>query len=90
MASTAPWVGPCAKRKRKSLEGGSTVWPGSPSAYEIGYAAVAVFLYVLGAMLSLQVLQLIGTILFAHSTLDRVFHFGLKYGDRFAHTHLGE
>jgi hypothetical protein len=61
-----------------------------PSAYEIGYAAVAVILYVLGALLSIRVLQLIGSILFAHSSLDRVFHFGLKYGDRFAHTHLGE
>jgi hypothetical protein len=51
---------------------------------------VAVILYVLGALLSIRVLQLIGSILFAHSSLDRVFHFGLKYGDRFAHTHLGE
>jgi hypothetical protein len=51
---------------------------------------VAVILYVLGALLSIQVLQLIGTILIARSSLDRVFHFGLKYGDRFAHTQLGE
>jgi hypothetical protein len=56
----------------------------------IHHRGVAVILYVLGVLLSIQVLQLIGTILFAHSSLDRVFHFGLKYGDRFKHTHLGE
>jgi hypothetical protein len=56
----------------------------------IHHRAVAVILYVLGVLLSINVLQLIGTMLFAHSSLDRVFHFGLKYGDRFAHTHLGE
>ena len=56
----------------------------------IHHRAVAVVLYVLGWLLSINLLQLIGTILFAHSSLDRVFHFGLKYGDRFEHTHLGE
>jgi hypothetical protein len=56
----------------------------------IHHRAVAVILYVLGVLLQINVLQLSGTILFAHSSLDRVFHFGLKYGDRFEHTHLGE
>jgi len=56
----------------------------------IHHRAVAVILYVLGVLLSIGVLQLIGTMLFAHSSLDRAFHFGLKYPDRFKHTHLGE
>jgi len=56
----------------------------------IHHRSVAVILYVLGVLLSISVLQLIGTILFAHSSLDRVFHFGLKYPDRFKHTHPGE
>jgi hypothetical protein len=56
----------------------------------IHHRAVAVTLYVLGALLSIDILQLAGAILFAHSSLDRVLHYGLKYGDRFAHTHLGE
>ncbi len=30
-----------------------------------------------------------GLILLAHSSLDRVFSYGLKYGDDFKHTHLG-
>jgi hypothetical protein len=56
----------------------------------IHHRALAVTVYVLGALLSIPILQLLGTILLAHSSLDRVFHFGLKYTDRFAHTHLGE
>jgi hypothetical protein len=55
----------------------------------IHHRALAVTLYVLGALLSIHLLQLIGTILFAHSSLDRAMHFGLKYADRFEHTHLG-
>ncbi len=56
----------------------------------IHHRALAVALYVLGALLSIGILQLIGIMLFAHSSLDRVFHFGLKYEDRFEHTHLGQ
>lgn len=33
--------------------------------------------------------ELAGTILVAHSSLDRVFGFGFKYSDSFRHTHLG-
>ena len=56
----------------------------------IHHRALAISLYVLGVLLPVPVLQLAGVILFAHSSLDRVFHFGLKYGDRFQHTHLGQ
>jgi hypothetical protein len=31
----------------------------------------------------------IGGMLFAHSSLDRVMGFGLKFTDSFNHTHLG-
>jgi len=31
---------------------------------------------------------LIGVILFTHSSLDRIFDYGLKYTDDFKHTHL--
>jgi len=55
----------------------------------VHHRAVAVALYVVGALFSYPVLELIGVVLFAHSTLDRVFLFGLKYPDRFDHTHLG-
>lgn len=32
---------------------------------------------------------LCGIILFAHSSFDRIWGFGLKYPDNFKHTHLG-
>ncbi len=30
-----------------------------------------------------------GLLIYAHSSFDRVFGYGLKYGDAFKHTHLG-
>jgi len=55
----------------------------------VHHRGVAVTLYVAGALASLPPLQLAGLILFAHSSLDRVFEYGLKYPDAFGHTHLG-
>jgi hypothetical protein len=54
----------------------------------VHHRAVSVSLYVAGAVMQVPWLQLIGVILFAHSSLDRVFEYGLKYGDDFKHTHL--
>ncbi len=34
-------------------------------------------------------LNLVAIILFAHISLDRMLGYGLKYSDRFHHTHLG-
>lgn len=45
-------------------------------------------IYFIGLMLDLRIMMLIGVILFAHSSLDRVFDYGLKYKDDFKHTHL--
>jgi hypothetical protein len=56
----------------------------------VHHRALAVALYLLGFMVSVPILQLAGIILFAHSTLDRVFHYGLKFPDRFSHTHLSD
>ena len=56
----------------------------------VHHRGVAVTSYVLGSLISVPVLQLIGIILFAHSTIDRVFHFGLKHKDSFGHTHFDE
>lgn len=33
--------------------------------------------------------MLAGIILFGHASLDRIFGYGLKFGDSFQHTHLG-
>lgn len=32
---------------------------------------------------------LVGLILYGHASMDRVFGYGLKFGDSFHHTHLG-
>jgi hypothetical protein len=45
--------------------------------------------YVLGAYFNNQLLQLIGLILFGHSSMDRALGYGLKYPDSFQNTHLG-
>lgn len=51
--------------------------------------ALAIGLYLVGALAGTAALQLAGLVLLGHSSLDRVFGFGLKYPDAFAHTHLG-
>lgn len=34
-------------------------------------------------------LMAIGLVLYGHASLDRIFGYGLKFGDSFQHTHLG-
>jgi hypothetical protein len=53
------------------------------------HKGVAVALFLLGGTLGVQWLQLVGLIVLGHSSLDRVFGYGLKYTDAFQHTHLG-
>ncbi|MEW6404022.1 MAG: DUF4260 domain-containing protein [Chloroflexota bacterium] len=53
------------------------------------HKALAVALYVLGSIFSVPWLIFAGTILLGHSSLDRVFGYGLKYPDAFQNTHLG-
>ena len=50
--------------------------------------ALAIGLYLAGAWAGAAAAQLAGLVLLGHSTLDRVFGFGLKYPDAFEHTHL--
>jgi hypothetical protein len=53
------------------------------------HKAVAFTAYVVGALTGSQLLQFAGLIILAHSSLDRVMGYGLKYSDSFQHTHLG-
>ncbi len=55
----------------------------------VHHRAVSVLFYAIGLYLGMEVLQLIGTVLLAHSSFDRIFGYGLKYPDSFGHTHLG-
>ena len=53
------------------------------------HKALAVCIYLAGVYLKLDWVQLAGIILFAHSSMDRAFGYGLKYKESFARTHLG-
>src|SRR3990172_7606846 len=55
----------------------------------IHHKGLSVALYVLGYLLSIPVLMFAGTLLLGHSSLDRVFGYGMKYPDAFKNTHLG-
>jgi Domain of unknown function (DUF4260) len=55
----------------------------------VHHKALAVALFVAGAALGVPVLQFAGGVLLAHSSMDRVLGYGLKYPDAFSHTHLG-
>lgn len=51
---------------------------------------LAIFVLILGYYIENQIIILAGTILFAHSAMDRIFGYGLKYEDSFTNTHLGK
>jgi hypothetical protein len=53
------------------------------------HKGIAIFIYFLGYVAEERYLELAGAILFGHSSLDRIFGYGLKFTDNFKHTHLG-
>lgn len=55
----------------------------------VHFRALALLLYVAGIYFHLPVISLIGVLTFGHSSLDRVFGYGLKHTDSFNNTHLG-
>lgn len=55
----------------------------------IHHQGVGITLYVFGILLTIPWLTFAGTLLFGHSSLDRVFGYGLKHEDSFQNTHLG-
>jgi uncharacterized protein DUF4260 len=55
----------------------------------IHHKGLAIAIYLLGSLLANPMLQFAGTLLLGHSSLDRVFGYGLKYPDAFQNTHLG-
>jgi len=54
------------------------------------HQGLAILFWLIGFYLHLQVLQLIGVILFSHSAFDCILGYGLKYEKGFKFTHLGE
>ncbi len=53
------------------------------------HKGVALALYLLGVVTSQPNLIIGGALIFAHSSFDRIWGFGLKYPDSFQNTHLG-
>ena len=53
------------------------------------HKGLAVAFYLVGALAGVEVMQLVGVIMLAHSSLDRVLGYVLRYTDSFDHTHLG-
>ena len=53
------------------------------------HQALAVLIGILGLYLQYPEWQFAGLLLFGHSSMDRIFGYGLKYADDFKHTHLG-
>jgi hypothetical protein len=53
------------------------------------HKGIAIALFAIGLAASNNLLQIIGIILFGHSSLDRVFGYGLKLNEGFKYTHLG-
>ena len=59
-------------------------------AYNIfHHKGVAILIYFIGIYCDNETFQLMGIILFAHASMDRIFGYGLKYFDSFNNTHLG-
>ncbi|MFT4153462.1 DUF4260 domain-containing protein [Parafilimonas sp.] len=54
------------------------------------HKAVALMIYVAGLYVGNEVVELVGIVLFGHSSMDRFFGYGLKYFTGFSDTHLGK
>ncbi len=54
------------------------------------HKGLALLVYIVGFVMESPATELAGTILFAHSSMDRLFGYGLKHIDSFRHTHLGK
>ena len=54
----------------------------------VHHKGLGIIIGLLGLMTGNQALMLAGIILFAHSSMDRMLGYGLKYSDSFKHTSL--
>ncbi|GAB4031290.1 DUF4260 domain-containing protein [Spirosoma jeollabukense] len=54
----------------------------------VHHKGLGIVIGLIGLMMGMQTLMLAGIILFAHSSMDRMFGYGLKYFDSFKHTSL--
>ncbi len=54
------------------------------------HQGLAIIIGLAGLYAGNNFLEFTGLLLLGHSSMDRVFGYGLKYSDNFKHTHLGE
>ncbi|MES2796749.1 MAG: DUF4260 domain-containing protein [Bacteroidota bacterium] len=66
----------------------SPAW-GAISYNFIHHKALGIALFLWGIYINDTTLKASGLILYAHSSMDRIFGYGLKYSDNFKNTHLG-
>lgn len=60
-------------------------------AYNIAHhRGIAIVIYLLGIYIENESVTLAGIMLFSHSSMDRMFGYGLKFEKGFKFTHLGE
>ncbi|WP_158795811.1 DUF4260 domain-containing protein [Pedobacter sp. L105] len=55
----------------------------------VHHRAIALLIVAVGLLTAGNITIAIGILLFAHSSFDRMFGYGLKHDDDFKHTHLG-
>ena len=53
------------------------------------HKGIAVAIFTIGLILKDEMTQITGIILFGHSSMDRMFGYGLKLNEGFKYTHLG-
>lgn len=53
------------------------------------HKGIAIIIFVFGCLLPDLLMQMIGIVLFGHSSMDRLFGYGLKTNQGFKYTHLG-
>jgi hypothetical protein len=53
------------------------------------HKGIAVAMFAIGLSINNELLQITGIILFGHSSMDRMFGYGLKLDQGFKYTHLG-
>jgi hypothetical protein len=53
------------------------------------HKAVAIAFFVIGMAANIHLMKILGIVLFGHSSMDRIFGYGLKLHSGFKHTHLG-
>ena len=56
----------------------------------VHHKGLAIILFLSGTIFQVTELQFAGVLLFSHSSMDRIFGYGLKFTDSFHNTHLGK